>query len=282
MTTEAKKLVDGSTRILGIVGHPIAQVRAPEVWSAMFRLHRLNLVCIPFHVLPADLARFVAGARAMRNLAGLIVTIPHKPAAVGHVDALTDRARRVRSVNFIAASESGQWSGDITDGLGFVGNLLSHGANPSGRRTLLVGAGGVGTAIAFALAEAGVSELVIYDSVEQRAEDLAGRIGEAGTAARAGEPDPAGFELVVNATPIGMRPEDPLPLDPARIERGAIVADVIVQSTRLLELAAARGCRTFGGAGMMDHQLQTMASHLGLGGFDFSAATVARVASRIG
>jgi len=281
MSSEATKLVDGSTRILGIVGHPIAQVRAPEVWSAMFRLHRLNYLCIPFHVLPGDLPAFFAGARTMRNLCGLIVTIPHKPAAVGYVDALTDRARLVQSVNFVAVSD-GKWTGDIVDGLGFVGNLRAHGVEPRGRRALLVGAGGVGTAIAFALGEAGVADLAIYDTDEVRARNLAARVGATGAAARFASPDPAGFELVVNATPVGMRPEDPLPIEAARIDRGAVVADVIVKPTRLVEAAAARGCRTFIGTGMMEHQLEPMAGPLGLGAFDFSAPTVSRVARQIG
>ena len=94
-------LVNGVTRVLGIVGHPIVQVRAPAVWSGLFRMHGPNMLCIPYHVLLDDLAAFYTGARAIRNLAGLIVTIPHKTATVGLVDNLTERARLVQSVNFI-------------------------------------------------------------------------------------------------------------------------------------------------------------------------------------
>jgi shikimate dehydrogenase len=281
MREDVLKLVDGSTRILGIVGHPIAQVRAPQVSSAMFRLHRLDFICIPLHVLPEDLATFFRGACTLRNLSGLIVTIPHKPAAADYVDALTPRARLVRSVNYIAIAEDGRWTGDIIDGLGFVNNLRSHGVELKGKRALLVGAGGVGGAIAFAVAEAGVAELAVYDKDERRARDIADRVAATGTRARFGDPDPAGFEIVINATPIGMRPQDPLPIDAARIERGAVVADVIVEPTRLLEAARARGCRTFMGDGMMDHQLELMAVHLGLGNLDFSAGMAARVALHI-
>jgi shikimate dehydrogenase len=271
--------VDGATRVLGIVGHPIAQVRAPAVWSAMFRAHRLNLICIPMHIGPEDLAGFLAGLRTMRNLAGVIVTIPHKPAAVRHVDALTDRARLVQSVNFIAIGSDGRWTGDIIDGVGFVANLRAQGADPRGKRALLVGTGGVGTAIAFALAEAGVAELAMYDRDETRAREVARRIAATGTPARVAPPDPPGFTLVVNATPIGMCADDELPIDAGRIDANAVVADVIVGRTRLLDAAASRGCRTFSGDGMMDHQLQAMACHLGLGQLDFSAATVGRVAT---
>lgn len=281
MRDDILKVVDGSTRILGIIGHPIAQVRAPQVWSAMFRLHRLNYLCIPLHVRPEDLATFFRGARTLRNLSGLIVTIPHKPAAVEYVDALTPRAALVRSINFIAISAEGRWTGDIVDGLGFVNNLRAQGVDLKAKRALLVGAGGVGSAIAFAVAEAGVVELVVHDKDERRAREIATRVAATGTRARFADPDPAGFDIVINATPIGMRPEDPLPIDAARIERGAVVADVIVEPTRLLEAARARGCRAFMGDGMMDHQLEPMSVHLAMGHLDFSAETAGRVARHI-
>lgn len=271
-------IVTGATRLLGIVGHPIEQVRAPALWSAMFRKHGLNLLCLPLHVVPAELDSFFKGLRTLRNLAGLIVTIPHKLAAVGQVDLLTGRAELVQSVNFIAVGDDGALTGDIVDGIGMVGNLRGNGADPAGKRTLLLGAGGVGTAIAFALAEAGVSDLVIYDLEAPCAASVAARVAATGAPARFGPPDPAGFDLVVNATPLGMKPGDPLPVDPARISPGAVVADVVVHQTPLLERAAARGCGTFDGIGMTVHQLETMAGHLGLGAHDFSPPTVQRVA----
>lgn len=276
-----RSVVDGATRTLGIVGHPIAQVRAPEVWTGLFQLHGVNMVCVPFHILPADLPIFFAGMRCMRNLAGMIVTIPHKPASVDLVDELTERARVVRSVNFIAARPDGRWLGDIVDGVGFLENLKANGVDPRGRRALLVGAGGVGTAIAFALAEGGVSELVLYDSDTARSESLAERLAILGRPARAGAPDPDGFDLVVNASPVGMKEDDPLPIDATRIQPGSVVADVIVHETKLLRQAAAIGCKTIDGAGMMDHQLAAMARHIGLGDHDFSAATAKRVAAAV-
>jgi shikimate dehydrogenase len=276
-----RPIIDGATRVLGIVGHPIAQVRAPEVWTGLFQSYGINMICLPFHVLPEHLSSFFAGMRGMKNLAGMIVTIPHKPASVELVDSLTERAEMVRSVNFITADDDRKWRGDITDGIGFVENLKTNGANPKGKRTLLIGTGGVGTAIAFALAESGVSELVVYDKDTYRSSNLAQRLAKAGRPVRAGAPDPAGFELVVNASPVGMRDDDPLPVDADRIERGIVVADVIVHETELLRRAAKRGCRTVDGTGMMDHQLATMANHLGLGDRDFSAATAKRIASEV-
>src|ERR1700730_2475747 len=127
-----KRPAQDATRVLGIVGHPIAQVRAPEGWTGLFQSQGLNIICLPFHVLPENLASFFAGMRGMINLAGMIVTIPHKPASVELVDSLTERAEMVRSVNFITTAGDGKWSGDITDGVGFVENLKTNGANPKG------------------------------------------------------------------------------------------------------------------------------------------------------
>jgi shikimate dehydrogenase len=271
-------IVDGATRLLGIVGHPIVQVRAPEVWTALCRRHGLNILCVPFHVLPENLAASFAGMRAMKNLIGMIATIPHKPACVDLVDALTERAAVVRAVNFIAIGPDARWTGDIVDGLGFVENLKAHGVEANGRRTLLVGAGGVGAAIAFALAEAGVGEIVLYDKDASRSSGLAGRLAKAGWPVRTAAPDPAGFDLVVNASPMGMGAEDPLPLDVSGIEPGSVVADVVAHETELLRRAAACGCMTIDGTGMMEQQLPTMARQLGLGDYDFSADTARRVA----
>lgn len=276
-TSLGKRLVDGSTRILAIVGHPIAQVRAPEVWSAMFRHHGINALCIPFHVTPQNLSAFFAAMRIVQNLIGIIITIPHKQATVGVVDILTKRAEQVGSVNMISIGDDGRWTGDIIDGVGFIENLRAGGADPKGKKALLVGAGGVGNAMAFALAEAGVSELALYDKDEARARDVARRLVAAGFNARFAPPDPAGFDLVANATPVGMKADDPLPIDVERISPSAVLAEAIVQRTRLNELAAAKGCRTFDGKGMMEHQLVTMAENMRLTDHDFSAPTIARV-----
>lgn len=275
------RLVNGSTRLLGIIGHPIAQVKAPEVWSAMFRHHGINMLCVPMHVLPDGLDDFFAGARRIKNLAGLVVTIPHKPPVLKYMDALTDRARKVGSVNIIIFGPDGKLTGDITDGVGCVNSMIAGGGDPRGKRALQIGTGGVGSAIAFALADGGVSELVVYDRDLARAEDVARRVTAAGTPSRVGSPDPTGFEVVVNASPAGMREGDPLPVEAEKLAPGTIVMDVIVERTRLLEIADQRGCKTFMGTGMMVHQLQAQATMLGFGAYDFSPETSARIARSI-
>lgn len=272
-------LVDGTTRLLGIVGDPIAQVRAPAVWSALFRANGVNAICIPFHVAPAELTGFFAGLHAAQNLLGLIVTIPHKPAAARYAAHLTERARKVGSVNVMRREADGSWSGDIVDGLGLVEGLLAAGQCVAGRRALVVGAGGAGRAIAFAIADAGAESVHVYDVVPERAEDLAARLAHAGTRSAVAPPVARGFDLIVNASPLGMKSGDPIPIDPAGLGVDTIAADVVVQPsmTRWLSAAATRGCYIQSGQVMMDHQLVAMQSFFGLQDGDYTPAAVARV-----
>jgi len=273
------KIVDGSTQILGIVGDPIRQVRAPEIWSALFRANGFNAICVPFHVKPAEAAVLLAGLRAIQNVMGLIVTIPHKPAAARHVDALTDRARRVQSVNLMRREADGRWTGDIVDGVGFVKGLLSSGQRVEGRRALVVGSGGVGTAIAFAIAEAGAASVHVADIAADRTGHLARRLEAAGTPSGTSAAAAKGFDLVVNASPIGMNANDPISIDCSDLASDALVGDVVVhpQITPLLAEARRRGCHVQPGTVMMDHQLTAMREFLRLPEGDYSPAAVARI-----
>jgi shikimate dehydrogenase len=274
----ADGLPTGSTRVLGIIGDPIAQVRSPEVWSALFRLNGVDAVCVPMQVAPLGLAAFLEGAKALRNFLGLIVTIPHKAATLEHVARPTGRAALVGAVNVIRLTDDGAWAGDTVDGIGLVSGLRARGQDPGGRRALVVGVGGAGTAIAFALAEAGAAEVAVFDVVRSRAEDVSARIEATGTPSRVATPEAAGFELVVNATPLGMAAEDPVPIRLDGIGRGCVVADVVVhpRMTKLLLDAHERGCFTQPGVHMMDGQMEPMAAFLGLGAGAWDAEAVAR------
>ena len=136
------RIVNGSTRLLGIVGDPIAHVRSPPLWSALFRRNDINAVCVPFHVHPPDLPAFIDGFRKANNVLGLLVTIPHKLAAARHAELLTPRARKVGTANLLRPMPGGGWEGDMLDGFGFVAALRADGQTLAGRRALVVGAGG--------------------------------------------------------------------------------------------------------------------------------------------
>jgi shikimate dehydrogenase len=260
-------IVDGATRLLGIVGDPVAQVRSPPLWSALFRYNKINAICVPFHVHPLDFPAFTDGFRRAGNILGLLVTIPHKLAAARHAELLTPRARKVGTANLLRPRADGGWEGDMLDGFGFVAALRSDGQQIEGRRALVVGAGGVGSAIAFALAEAGAASVAVADIDAARAEALSFRLLQlAGVKSCVSQAQGKGFDLIVNASPLGMRADDPLPVDLDGVTSAAIVADVVISAglTPLLRAARARSCHVQVGSAMTDHQVAAMAAFLGL------------------
>lgn len=272
--------ITGATRVLAIIGDPIQQVRSPEVFNALFRLNNVDAVMVPLQVSTAGLDDFLRGAKALRNIHGLVVTIPHKPGALRHVGHPTERARRVGAVNILRLEADGQWAGDIVDGVGFVEGLRLRGKSVEGHRALVVGSGGAGTAIAFALAEARAAEIGIFDVARNRAGDVATRLQAIGVKAHAvAAADPAGYDLAVNATPLGLKAGDPLPMDLSRVGRETIVADAVVypRITPLLAAAQARGCFVQPGASMMDTQMALQAKFFGFESGDWSPDAIARV-----
>ncbi|MFQ8431105.1 shikimate dehydrogenase family protein [Amaricoccus sp. W119] len=238
--------IDGATRIYPIIGDPIAQVKSPAGMTAAFVAAGRNAAVIPIHVPPADVDDFIRTVGRTRNVDGLIVTIPHKFAALSHCATMSERARIVGSVNVLRRNPDGSWHGDNIDGLGMLGGIRSQGGDPMGRKTLLVGAGGAGMAIAQTLLESGASELAIHDVDAARRDRLVARMrAHYGERARVGSDDPSGFELVVNATPMGMRPDDPPPVRTDRLAAGTFVGCVITAPavSPWVAEARARGCR---------------------------------------
>ncbi|WP_298874747.1 shikimate dehydrogenase [uncultured Bradyrhizobium sp.] len=243
----------GATRLYVIVGEPIAQVRSPAGVSAEFAARGHDGILVPVQVATADLPDFLAVAARLKNLGGIVVTIPHKFACYQVCAAATDRAHFLQTVNLMRRSADGSWYGDMVDGLGFVGAARAKGINPRGMRALLVGAGGAGSAIALELVEAGVRELAIHDSSVERRDALIHRLNLSGKASvLAGSADPAGFDFVANATPAGMKDSDPLPVDVTRLAPSAYCGCVITQPEISPFIAQARklGCITATGTDM--------------------------------
>lgn len=255
----------GATRLYVIVGDPIAQVRSPAGVSAAFAARGHDGILMPVQVAPADLADFLSIATRLKNLDGIVVTIPHKFACYQACASATERAHVLRTVNLMRRSADGSWHGDMVDGLGFVGAARAKGIEPKGMRALLVGAGGAGSAIALALVEAGVSELSIHDSAAERRDALIGRLNALGKApVRVGTSDPAGFDFVANATPAGMKEGDPLPVDVARLAPHSYCGCVITRPEVPPFIAAARkaGCVTGTGTDMYEQHQGIMVDFL--------------------
>lgn len=259
--------IDGATRLFGIIGDPIGKVRSPGFFNAVFARRGLNAAFLPFHVASADIAAFWQGIVHLRNLDGLSVTMPHKAAIAPLLDRLGPNARAVQAVNTIRRAEDGAWEGEMFDGEGMVAALRGAGVALAGARVHQVGAGAVGRAIAVALARAGIGAIALIDTVPGRAAEVAAMVGAAAPAvpvSTAGAAEAA--DIIVNATPLGMRDGDPLPIDPAVLGRRQVVADVIPQPevTPLIAAAAATGCLTVNGKAMHEGQALLAAAFLGI------------------
>jgi shikimate dehydrogenase len=194
--------------------------------------------------------------------------MPHKVSAARLVDRLHPTAALVGAVNIVKREPDGTLVGAMFDGVGFVDGLRAAGQDPSGRRSLLIGAGGAGRAIAFALAEAGVTDLTIANRTAVTAENLAVDVNTAYPTCTVvgGAADGHGYELVVNATSLGMHAGDALPLDPATMSPGTLVAEVVMRPdvTPLLRAAEERGCTAHRGRHMIDAQTRRTCAFLDL------------------
>ena len=261
--------ITGATRLYGLVGDPLTTARSPELLNRLFIERRADAACVPFVVKADDLSAFAAGARAMGNLSGLLVTMPHKQKMLDWVDELHPTARAVGALNVIRCHDDGRWVGAMFDGLGCVLGMQWEGHHPANKLILLIGAGGAGSAIAFAVAAAGARSLTIFDVDERRADELAKSVAAAtGCRTLFGPPDPRGCDIVINATALGMKPDDAMPVDPDRLVPGSIVVDIInaPQPTPLCLAARARGCRTQDGRPMHEGQAVHVLRFLG---FDY-------------
>ena len=220
-------------------------------------------MCVPAHVEPADFAAFMSAAKRMHNLDGFVITVPHKFAAFAHCDALSDRARFLNAVNVIRRDHD-RWIGEMTDGIALLAALRARGFEPKGERALVVGAGGAGSAVALALVDAGIGELAIADLDAERRHDLVTRLKTLGVNVQASSADPSSCRLVVNATPVGMAQDDPLPIDPVGIAQGAVVADLITRPavTPLLQAARERNAVIVTGTEMFAPQRNILVDFL--------------------
>jgi shikimate dehydrogenase len=256
----------GSTRLYGLMGAPLKSAKSPMLLNTLFAETQADAVCIPMEVGAGDLTDFVRGLRVVSNLAGLLVTMPHKQSMLDVVDDLHPTARQIGALNVIRCDSDGRWVGAMFDGQGCVLGLQRQGVSLSGKSVLLIGAGGSGRAIAFAVAAAGARCLIISDVDPYRALDLAQSVARAGPCAvHAGPADAEGYDIVINATPLGMKAGDPMPVDARQLASTTVVVDIITRSepTALLLEAQSRGCQTLDGQPMHFGQALLALSFLG-------------------
>ncbi|MEH2549871.1 shikimate dehydrogenase [Bradyrhizobium sp. AZCC 2262] len=259
-------IINGHTSVFGILGEPVRHVRTPQALNALFDERNYNGVLVPIEVSPGDgLAKAVASLKASRNWGGFLVTVPHKTAVAEYCDRLSSRAKVAGAVNVVRREADGSLTGDHLDGVGFVGGLRLSRIDPAGCKAFLAGAGGAASAIAFALAEAGVTQLTIVNRSIEKATQIATRIAlDFPQVVIATQGQLAGHNLVINGTSLGLSESDPLPIDATELEAGMLVAEVVMspEITPLLREAAARGCQIHPGVRMLEGQLQAIFSFL--------------------
>jgi shikimate dehydrogenase len=255
-------LIDGSTRLLAIIGDPIAQVKSPQTLNPRFAAAAINTVLIPVNVKPDRFEETVRGLMAIGNLDGIIITVPYKTRILPLLDRVLPMAASVGAANAMRREADCRWSGDMFDGRGMVRGLREAAVALEGRKILLIGAGGAGSAVAVAMADAGAAAMTIFDIDTGKAEALADRVAAVfpGCAVRAGPPGMSGHDTIINATPIGMAPGDGLPAPIDGLTAEMLVIDVIVKpdTTPLLDAARALGCRSFNGRLMLDGQAEEL------------------------
>ncbi|RKP55997.1 shikimate dehydrogenase family protein [Pararobbsia silviterrae] len=245
----------GATRVYFVVGDPIAQVRSPMVVTAAMRKAGRDAIVIPVQVAPDELDAFFAGVASMRNVDGVIVTVPHKFSGAQRCASLSDAAAFAGSVNTMRRTPQGEWRGDMSDGIGLIAAMRDGGCVFEGQRALLIGAGGAGSAIGHALVTAGVASLDIRDPDTARTDALVARLSElkrGAVRAAASDVAPEAYDVLINASPLGMREGDPLPIDVSRLRASTFIGDVVTKPplTPFIEAARARGCKTVTGTQM--------------------------------
>lgn len=259
--------ISGRTRIFAIVGHPIEQVRSPELVTAEFRRRGADAIMVPLHVLPDAFEGTMRALMAMPNLGGLVLTIPFKARGCALADRLSADAQAVGAINVLVRDPDGRWRGEILDGLGCVAAFRRRGLSFAGRRVCLIGAGGAGAAIAVAVAAQGPRAIRLFDLDGGRADALAARVRAVAPSVSVTVAPPAAAEadILMNASPVGMLGDARLPFAVESLPAGLVVFDAVVKPARtpLLALAARCGCTVVTGREMMQGQIGRMVDVFG-------------------
>jgi len=242
--------IDAKTRVAALLGYPVSHSFSPAMHNAAFEELGLNCRYVAFEVKPELLGRAVDGVRAL-GFVGVNVTVPHKENVIQYLDEVDPEASFIGAVNTVVNQE-GWLKGYNTDGRGFMRSLEEEGIKPEGKKILIVGSGGAARAVGYYLSGA-ASELSIFDVVREKARALADALSRRGNVRQLGSLDAALKEadIVINATPLGLKEGDPLPFDVSILDEDAIVGDLIYKETPLLREAARRGRKTFNGLGML-------------------------------
>lgn len=261
-------MINGTTELIAHIGYPTHTFKSPMIYNPYFEQTGVNVVVVPMGCRTPDYPAFLKSVFALTNIRGALITMPHKVVTVGLLDVVTPTVRVAGACNAVKRTEDGRLVGDMFDGAGFVRGVQRKGLNLTGARVLVVGCGGVGCAIAASLAGAGIGAIALYDAIIASAEALGQRLKASypEIEVSTGSNDPAGFDLVVNATPMGMNEGDALPMNVSRLGAHTFVGEVVMKTemTAFLSAARARGCQVQVGSDMLFEQIPAYLEFFGL------------------
>lgn len=239
-------MISGTTTLIAHLGHPTHTFKSSLICNPWFDQQKIDAAVIPMGIRTEDYPAFFRSVFTLTNIRGALITMPHKITTMGMVDEVSPTAAIAGATNAVVRRTDGSLLADQFDGTGFVRGLLAKGFDPAGKRALIVGNGGVGSPIVASLAGLGLAEIGLFDPHPAASDALARRIGEhyPDVCITTGSRDPQGYDLVVNATPLGMSDGDPFPVDIDRVTPGSYVGDVVlrIDMTPFLLAAQARGC----------------------------------------
>jgi len=262
-------MISGKTTLIAHLGYPTEGFKAPMIYNPWFEQNGIDAVVMPMGVKAEDYTMVLQSLFRLTNIRGALVTMPHKVTTTGLVDELTPTARIAGACNAILRRPDGTLLGDQFDGAGFTRGVERKGRSLKGARAFVLGSGGVGSAIAASLAAAGVTGLSLFDTNTAAVEALADRLRKhySQLVVTTGSKDPAGYDVVVNATPLGMNEGDPLPFDIDRISPGTFVGEVVMKSeyTPLLRAAKEKGCTVQVGTDMLFEMIPAYLEFFGFG-----------------
>lgn len=248
-------------KLVGVFGDPVDENPTIVIMQSGFDHLKLPMRYVSVTVKDGDLEAAMQGMRAM-NFTGIGITMPHKQKVLQYLDEVEENAAIMGAVNFVYWKD-GKLRGENTDGQGFMLSLKKGGVDVSGKKAVVLGAGGVARAITVELANAGVKHITVVNIVEEQGRDLVKTLNEK-TPAQAEfvlwdhtYQLPADTDILVNGTSIGFANGNDCPnIDFATVKPNMIVCDVIPnkETTRFLDNAKAIGCRTFNGLGMLVNQ----------------------------
>ena len=275
--------IDGNTELIAHIGYPTHSFKSPLIYNPYFEKEGINALVVPMGCKAEHYPSFLKSVFQLTNIRGALITMPHKVTTLALLDDVTSTVKVAGACNAVKLDQNGRLVGDMFDGAGFVRGVQRKGFVLTDKRVLVVGTGGVGSAIAASLAAENIKAISLFDVNMQSCEDLAQRLKHEYPKIEVytGSNDPEGHDLVVNATPMGMNEGDPLPMDVSRISPDTFVGEVVMRTemTAFLLAAQNRGCRVQVGSDMLFEQIPAYLEYFG---FKTTTAEVLRSVARLG